>query len=76
MSYVERCEMRNENVRGRFLLNMIAREYDTTDSSTSITASLELFQLPAPQDSTQGIRHWYEKVTYPSFRSHKDQLMK
>lgn len=63
-SYVERCEIAGENIRGRYILNMISTEFDTANVSTSITTSLELFQLPAPQDSVQGLKHWHDKVTY------------
>jgi hypothetical protein len=63
-SYVERCEIAGENIRGRYILNMISTEFDTANVSTSTTTSLELFQLPAPQDSVQGLKHWHDKVTY------------
>ena len=63
-SYVERCEISAENIRGRYILNMISTEFDTANVATSITTSLELFQLPAPQDSVQGLKHWHDKVTY------------
>ena len=63
-SYVERCEMNGENIRGRYILNLISTEFDTANASTSITTSLELFQLPSPQQSVSGLRHWYDKVTY------------
>ena len=63
-AYVEKCEIADENVRGRYILNIIASEFDTANVATSITTSLELFQLPAPQDGVHGLRHWHDKVTY------------
>ena len=63
-AYVEKCEMSGESVRGRMLINMVSSEFDTSHASTSITSSLELFQLPAPQDSATGLKNWADKVTY------------
>ena len=63
-SYVESCENSGQNIRGRFILNLIASEYDTTHASTSITTSIELFQLPAPHDTVAGLKLWHDKVTY------------
>ena len=63
-AYVEKCEIADENVRGRYILNIIASEFDTANVATSITTSFELFQLPAPQDGVHGLRHWHDKVTY------------
>ena len=56
--------MSGESVRGRMLINMVSSEFDTSHASTSITSSLELFQLPAPQDSATGLKNWADKVTY------------
>lgn len=56
--------MSGESVRGRMLINMVSSEFDTSHASTSITSSLELFQLPAPQDSATGLKTWADKVTY------------
>ena len=63
-SYVERCEITGECIRGRFILNLIASEYDTAHAVTSITTSLELFQLPSPHDTVAGLKLWCDKVTY------------
>ena len=63
-SYVERCEMEGECIRGRVIINLVSTEFDTSHASTSITSSLELFQLPSPQDNAAGLRHWADKVTY------------
>ena len=63
-SYVEKCEMVGETVRGRAILNMVSSEFDTSHASTSITSSLELFQLPAPHDTAAGLKHWSDRVTY------------
>ena len=63
-AYVEKCEASGENIRGRYILNLIASEYDTNHATSSITTSIELFQLPAPHDTFAGLKLWHDKVTY------------
>ena len=63
-SYVEACEAEGVQVRGRFIINLISREFDTSAASGAITSSLELFQLPTPQDSVAALKQWRDKVVY------------
>ena len=63
-AYIEMCELEGKSVRGRYILNLIASEYDCSHASTSITTSLELFTLPAPQESVAGLKLWRDKVAY------------
>ena len=63
-SYVEACEAEGVQVRGRFIINLISREFDTSAASGAITSSLELFQLPTPQDSVAAVKQWRDKVVY------------
>ncbi len=63
-SYVEMCETEGKQVRGRYILNLIAREFDTSSAAGAITSSVEPFQLPNPQDSVVALKFWRDKVVY------------
>eukprot|EP00435_Cladocopium_sp_Y103_P068674 s1190_g32.t1 len=63
-SYVEACEGSGHQIRGRYILNLVAREYDVSAASGAITSSLELFQLPIPQDSAAALKQWRDKAVY------------
>ena len=63
-SYVELCESTSQQVRGRYIVNLVSREFDTSVAAGAITSSLELFQLPVPQDSAAALRHWRDRVVY------------
>ena len=63
-SYVESCESEGIEVRGRFIINLISKEFDTSVASGAITTSLELFQLPIPQDSAAALKQWRDKAVY------------
>ena len=63
-SYVESCESEGIQVRGRFIINLISKEFDTSVASGAITSSLELFQLPIPQDSAAALKQWRDKAVY------------
>jgi hypothetical protein len=63
-SYVESCESEGIEVRGRFIINLISKEFDTSVASGAITSSLELFQLPIPQDSAAALKQWRDKAVY------------
>ena len=63
-AYLEEMESENRQVRGRVLLNMVCREYATDRSSGAIVTALELYQLPAPQETAAALRQWRDKVTY------------
>ena len=63
-SYVEACKAAGAQIRGRYIINQIAREYDASAAAGAITSSLELFQLPAPQDGAAALKHWRDKVVY------------
>ena len=62
-SYVESCESEGIQVRGRFIINLISKEFDTSVASGAITSSLELFQLPIPQDSAAALKQ-RDKAVY------------
>lgn len=63
-AYIEACENHNQQIRGRFLLNLISKEFDTSVAAGAITSSLELFQLPIPQDSAPALKTWHDRVVY------------
>ena len=63
-AYIESCESLNEQVRGRYILNLVSKEYDTSVAAGAITSSLELFQLPIPQDSAAALRVWHDRAVY------------
>ena len=63
-SYVEMCETEGKQVRGRYILNLISKEFDTSSAAGAITSSVELFQLPHPQDSVAALKVWRDKVVY------------
>ena len=47
---IEMCETEGKQVRGRYILNLISTEFDTSSAAGAIASSVELFQLPRPQD--------------------------
>ena len=63
-AYIESCESVNEQVRGRYIINLVSCEYDTSAAAGAITSSLELFQLPIPQDSAAALRVWHDRAVY------------
>ena len=63
-SYVESCEALGSQIRGRYIINLVSKEFDTSAAAGAITSSLELFQLPTPQDSPAALKHWHDKVVY------------
>ena len=63
-SYVESCELSGNQIRGRYIINLVSREFGTSAAASAITSSLELFQLPTPQDSPAALKHWYDKAVY------------
>ena len=63
-AYLDECELGGSEVRGRVMLNYVAREYDTDRNSGAIMTALELYNLPAPQDNASALRQWRDKVRY------------
>ena len=79
-SYIEACEASGTQIRGRYLSNLVSREFDTSAAAGAITSSLELFQLPVPQDSPAALKHWRDKVVYilsqlPAAQRPNEELM-
>ncbi|CAL1128425.1 unnamed protein product [Cladocopium goreaui] len=60
-AYLDECELGGSEVRGRVMLNYVAREYDTDRNSGAIMTALELYNLPAPQDNASALRQWRDK---------------
>lgn len=63
-AYLETCELQHEEIRGRVMLNVISREFDTDRNTGAIVTALELYNLPPPQDNIAALRQWRDKVNY------------
>ena len=63
-SYLEECELNGHEVRGRVMLNLVYREFDTDQNAGAIMTALELYNLPPPQDNVASLRQWRDKVNY------------
>ena len=63
-AYLETCELQHEEIRGRVMLNVISREFDTDRNTGAIVTALELYNLPPPQDNIVALRQWHDKVNY------------
>ena len=63
-SYIEDCESCSRPLRGRVLLNFVAREFDADSTYGTVVSELELFSLPAPEGSMQSLKAWRDKVRY------------
>ena len=61
-SYIEECEMCSRPLRGRVLLNYVAREFDPDATYGSVVSALEIFSLPAPEGSMASLRVWRDKL--------------
>lgn len=61
---METCESTGDQVRGRYILNQVAKEYDVSAASGAVTSSLEFFQLPTPQDSSPALKQWRDCAVY------------
>ena len=48
-AYLESCELHHEDIRGRVMLNVISREFDTDRNTGAIMTALELYNLPPPR---------------------------
>jgi hypothetical protein len=51
---VERCEISAENIRGRYILNMISTEFDTANVATSITTEFGIVSTPGASRQCSG----------------------
>ena len=63
-SYIEDCESCSRPLRGRVLLNFVAREFGADSTYGTVVSELELFSLPAPEGSMQSLKAWRDKVRY------------
>ena len=63
-SFLEACESSGSQARGRFMLNMVAKEFDIDRNSGAITTALELYNLPPPQENIASLKQWRDKVRY------------
>lgn len=63
-AYVEQAEATGTQIRGRFILNMVAQEFDVGPSASAINNALELFQLPPPGDGIGALKIWRDRATY------------
>lgn len=52
-------------LRGRHILNMVVREFDLDAALGGIISSIELFQLPSPEnDNISSLIHFRDKIQY------------
>lgn len=63
-SFLEACESAGSQARGRFMLNMVAKEFDIDRNSGAITTALELYNLPPPQENIASLKQWRDNVRY------------
>ena len=63
-SYIEDCESCSRPLRGRVVVNFVAREFDADSTYGTVVSELELFSLPAPEGSMQSLKAWRDKVRY------------
>ena len=63
-AYIEECETVGRPLRGRALLNFVAREFDPDSTYGTVVSELELFSLPAPEGSMQSLRAWRDKARF------------
>ena len=63
-AFLEDSEALNRPLRGRVLLNMVAREFDTDSTYGAVVSELELFSLPPPEGSVASLKAWRDKVRY------------
>ena len=63
-AYVEQAEATGAQIRGRFLLNMVAQEFDVGPSASAINNALELFQLQPPAEGVGALKVWRDRATY------------
>ena len=63
-AYLEDAEALGRPLRGRVLLNLIAREFDTDATYGAVVSELELFSLPPPEGSVASLKAWRDKARY------------
>ena len=63
-AFLEDSEALNRPLRGRVLLNMVAREFNTDSTYGAVVSELELFSLPPPEGSVASLKAWRDKVRY------------
>ena len=63
-AYLESCELHHEDIRGRVILNVISREFDTDRNTGACMTALELYNRPPSQDNLAALRQWCDKVNY------------
>ena len=64
-AYLEESMNSGRGLRGRHILNMVVREYDLDSALGGIISSVELFQLPSPDnDNISSLIQFRDKIQY------------
>ena len=64
-AYLEESMSSGRGLRGRHILNMVVREFDLDAALGGIISSIELFQLPSPEnDNISSLIHFRDKIQY------------
>ena len=64
-AYLEESMNSGRGLRGRHILNMVVREFDLDAALGGIISSIELFQLPSPEnDNISSLIHFRDKIQY------------
>ena len=64
-AYLEETMLSGIGLRGRYILNMVIREFDLDSALGGIISSVELFQLPSPDnDNISSLIHFRDKIQF------------